>query len=189
MLLVPAAMQFARPATLGALAMVATDEDDELQWVFSVMSWVLASLNVPVAVNCSVPPAVAVGATGVIAIETSVPVPTVNVVVPVMPDAVADMVAVPPFLPCAMPDERMEAMLGLEDLHDTPLRLVAMLASLKVPVAVNLISVPFEMRGLTGVMVIETKCAVETVSPVDPVIEPKPAVIVVLPVATLEARP
>ncbi len=29
--LVPAAMQFARPATLGALAIVATLDDDELQ--------------------------------------------------------------------------------------------------------------------------------------------------------------
>jgi hypothetical protein len=50
--LVPAAMQFASPATLGALAMVATLAEDELQCAFSVTSCVLASLNVPVATNC-----------------------------------------------------------------------------------------------------------------------------------------
>jgi len=37
---VPAALQFAKPATLGALAIVATGADDELQWLFSVMSCV-----------------------------------------------------------------------------------------------------------------------------------------------------
>jgi hypothetical protein len=50
--LVPAAMHRASPPTLGALAMVATLADDELQWVFNVMSCELPSLKVPVAVNC-----------------------------------------------------------------------------------------------------------------------------------------
>jgi hypothetical protein len=49
---VPAAMQFTLPATLGALATVATVAWDELQWAFRVMSWVLASLKVPMAANC-----------------------------------------------------------------------------------------------------------------------------------------
>jgi len=48
---VPAAMQFAAPATLGALAMVATVACEELQCVFRVTSCVLASLKVPVVVN------------------------------------------------------------------------------------------------------------------------------------------
>jgi len=63
------------------------------------MSCVLASLKVPVAVNCCVPPAAAVGFAGVTTSETSVPVPTVRVVVPVTPDAVAEIVTDPPFLP------------------------------------------------------------------------------------------
>jgi hypothetical protein len=96
---VPAAMQFANPATLGAFATVATGADDELQWLFSVMSCVLPSLNVPVATNCCVLPAVSVGAVGVSASETSVPVPTVRLVLPVMPDADAEIVTVPPFFP------------------------------------------------------------------------------------------
>jgi hypothetical protein len=51
MVAVPAAMQFACPATLGAFAIVATGAEDELQWLLRVMSCVLPSLNVPVATN------------------------------------------------------------------------------------------------------------------------------------------
>jgi hypothetical protein len=96
---VPALLQVASAAMLGALAIVATLAEDELQCAFSVMSWVLPSLKVPVAVNCWVVPAVAVGATGVIARETSVPVRTVKVVMPLMPDADAVIVTEPPFFP------------------------------------------------------------------------------------------
>ena len=99
MLLVPAATQFATPATLGALAMVATDAEDELQWLLSVMSCVLASLNVPVATNACLLPAFAVTVAGVMASDTSVPVPTVKVVLPVTPEEEAEIVAVPPFFP------------------------------------------------------------------------------------------
>jgi len=99
MVLVPAALQLARPATLGALAMVATGAEVELQWLFSVMSCVLASLNVPVATNACVLPAFAVTVAGVTASDTSVPVPTVNVVLPVTPDEEAEIVTVPPFFP------------------------------------------------------------------------------------------
>lgn len=97
--LVPAALQFATPDTLGALAIVATAAEDELQWLFSVMSCVLASLNVPVATNACVLPAFAVTVAGVMASDTSVPVPTVNVVLPVMPEDEAEIVALPPFFP------------------------------------------------------------------------------------------
>ena len=99
MVLVPAAMQFATPATLGALATVATGAEDELQWLFRVMSCVLASLNVPVATKGCVPPAGAVTVAGVTASDTSVPVPTVKVVLPVTPEDEAEIVAVPPFFP------------------------------------------------------------------------------------------
>ena len=99
MVLVPALLQFAKPATLGALAMVATGAEDELQWLFRVMSCVLPSLNVPVATNSCVVPAAAVGADGVRTSETSVPVPTVKVVLPLTPEADAVIVTVPPFLP------------------------------------------------------------------------------------------
>ena len=155
--LVPAAMQFAKPATLGAFAMVATLEDEELQCAFSVTSCELPSLNVPVATNCCVLPAEAVGAAGVTAMDVNVPVPIVKVVLPLIPEELAEMVTVPFFFPCAMPDERMDATLGLEDFQDTPLKLLATLPSLNVPVAVNLIDVPVLMRGVAGVTLIDTR--------------------------------
>jgi hypothetical protein len=153
------------------------------------MSCVLASLKVPVAVNCCTVPAAAEGLAGVTTSAINVPVPTVSVVVPVTPEAVAEMVTEPPFLPWHIPDPRREAMLGFEDFQEIPLRFVATLPSLKVPLAVNLMDVPFAILGLAGFTVIETKCAVETVSPVEPLTEPKRALIVVPPVATLVARP
>jgi len=156
MVVVPAPAQCARPPTLGALAIVAIEADEELQWLFRVMSCVVASLNVPVAVNCCVLPTVAVGAGGVTKSDTRVPVPTVRVVVPVTPEEDAEMVTDPPFLPCAIPELRTDARFGLEDFHVTPVKLVPVLPSLKVPVAVSLIDVPFAILGFAGVMLIET---------------------------------
>jgi hypothetical protein len=49
------------------------------------------------------------GFAGEIATETSVPVPTINVAVPLTPELVAVIVTVPAFLPWASPDERIEA--------------------------------------------------------------------------------
>lgn len=97
--LAPAPKHWAKAATLGAFAMVATLDDDELQWLFSVMSCELASLNVPVATNCCVLPTLHVTVAGEIASDTSVPVPTVSVVVPVTPEADAVIVTDPPFFP------------------------------------------------------------------------------------------
>lgn len=179
----------ARPAAPAPLAMVATLAEDELQCVFSVMSCVLESLNVPVAVNCCVLPTATFGAVGVIAIDDSVALLTVSVVVPVTPEALAEIVTEPSFLPFATPVERTFAMFGWFDFHVRPLRLVATLASLKVPLAVNLINVCRWIVGLAGLMAMLTRCAVETVSVVEPLTDPKVAAIVVVPVATLEARP
>jgi hypothetical protein len=104
--LLPVFFVVARPATLGAFATVATLADDELQCVVKVISCVVPSLNDPVAVNCSVLPSVTVGFAGPTAIDVSVPVPTVTVVVPVTPEALAETVTLPPFFPCTRPDAR-----------------------------------------------------------------------------------
>lgn len=53
----------------------------------------------------------------------------------------------------------------------------------------NLRDVPFEILGLTGLIVIETRCAVETVKPVDPLTDPNAALIVLLPATTLDTKP
>ena len=104
--------------------------------------------------------------------NTNVPVPTVRVVVPDTPKALAVIVTLPLFLPCAIPDERMDAMFGCCDFQETPLRLVATLPSLNCPVAVNLIEVPALMRGFVGDTDIETKVTFETVNPVEPLTVP-----------------
>ena len=64
-----------------------------------------------------------------------------------------------------------------------------MLPSLKFPVAVNLSNVPLAILGFAGLIVIETRCAVETVNRVDPLTDPNVAVIVDVPVAMLVAAP
>lgn len=147
------------------------------------------SLKVPVAVNCCVPPFDTVEFAGVMASETSVPLLTVRVVVPFSPEALAVMVALPVFFPKAVPELRMEATLGVEDFHDTPARLLPVLPSLKVPTAVNFTKVRASMRGLLGRMAMPTSLTVVTVRLVVPVTEPRTALMVVLPVATLLTRP
>ena len=169
--------------------MVDTLACDELQWLFSVMSCVLPSLNEPTAANCCVLPALQVGSAGVTASDCNVPVPIVRVVVPCTPEAEAVIVTDPAFLPCAIPVERISARFGFDDFHETPARFPPVLPSLNVPSATNLIEVRTTIRGFAGLMVIPTRCAVDTVKPVDPLTEPKVAAIVELPGAMLVARP
>ena len=63
------------------------------------MSCVVLSLKVPVAVNCCGPPSDTDGFAGVMAIETKVPLLMVSVVVPLTPDADAEIVTEPLRLP------------------------------------------------------------------------------------------
>jgi len=146
-------------------------------------------LNDPVAVNCWVFPRVTDESRGVIATDVRVPVPTVRVVVPLIPAELAEIVTVPAFLPWARPEPRTWAMFGFEDFHDRPLRLLEVLPSLNVPTAVNFSDVPFWIRGLLGLMLMDTRWAVETVKVVDPLIAPSVAEIVVVPVARLPTEP
>ena len=185
----PIPLAVARPATLGALAIVATLAEEELQCAVSVISCVVPSLNDPVAVNCCVPPTLTAGLAGVIAIDVSVPVLTVSAVVPFTPAAAAEMVTLPLFFPYATPDERTCAILGLEDFQLKPLKFVDVLPSLKVPVAVNLIDVLRAILGLLGVMVTDTRCAVETVKVVEPLTDSTVAMMLAVPVVKLDASP
>ena len=130
MAVTPDALAVARPATPGLFAMVATVPDVELQWELSVKSCVVASLNVPVTANCCVPPVVVVGSIGVIAVDTSVPLPTTSVAVPVIPTSEALIVTVPTRFPRAIPVPRMDANCGLLDFQETPCRLFTTLPSL-----------------------------------------------------------
>jgi hypothetical protein len=185
----PALPAVARPAEPCPFAIVATLAFVELQWLFKVTSWVVASLKVPVAENCSVLPAAMVGLIGEIAIDTSVPLPTTNVAVPVIPESEADIVTVPTRLPCATPLERTDANCGLDDFQETPRRVAIVLPSLNVPLAVNLIEVPSAMWALPGFTEIDVNFAVDTVNIVDPLIAPEVADMVVVPVARLVTSP
>jgi len=101
--------------------MVATVGTVELQCESMLTSWVEASLNVPVAMNCWVAPVLTVAFVGVMATETRVPEPTVTMVVPLTPDKVAVTLSVPAFLAWRVPLPRMLARLFFED-RQVPMR-------------------------------------------------------------------
>ena len=93
----------AKPA-LGPLAMiVATDGVSELNVVIAVMSLLLPSLKLPIAINCCWPPIAIDGFAGVTAIESSVAWVTFNIAELTLPPKLAVMVAVPMATPLAMP--------------------------------------------------------------------------------------
>jgi hypothetical protein len=95
--LVPIETLVAKPSLPEALLTVATAGIEELHVTEPVRSWVVASLYVPVAVNCCVVPSAIEGAVGVTAIETKTAAVTSNVVEPAMALAgsVADIALVP----------------------------------------------------------------------------------------------
>src|SRR5262249_39546911 len=76
--------------------MLATLVDDDDHFTTLVMSCVLPSENVPVAVNCWLTPRGFVGLSGVTAIETAEAVLTVREVEPLTGPCDAEIVAVPP---------------------------------------------------------------------------------------------
>jgi hypothetical protein len=91
MLVVPTATVVARPEVFT----VATAEESDDQVAVLVKSCVLPSLNVPVAVNCCVPPSASEGLGGFTAIDTNMAGVTVNEVEPTIVPEVALMVAIP----------------------------------------------------------------------------------------------
>ena len=78
----PTARALARPSDPRAVEIVATASSDEDQITDAVMSWVVASVKVPVAVNCCVVPFAMLGAGGSTAIETRLASVTVTRVLP-----------------------------------------------------------------------------------------------------------
>src|ERR1700746_2779687 len=78
MLVGPAPTAVARPFEPDALLMVATPVAEEAQVTVEVRSWIVLSVKVPVAVNCSVSPLAMLGVGGVTAMDTSVASVTVR---------------------------------------------------------------------------------------------------------------
>lgn len=83
----------------------------------------------------------------------------------------------------------MVAMVGLDDVHVATLVTSWLLASLKTAVTKNCSVAPIVMDGLTGLMINPVNVGAMTVDGVLPAIDPRVAVIVVVPEFTPVALP
>jgi len=109
---------------------------EELHRTEAVMSCVVLSLKVPIAVNCLVVPTAMLELAGVTVIENRVAPVTLRVAVPVTEPEVALMVAVPTPTPVDKPAELIVATVDGDDDHATEVS-TCVLPSSKLPIAVN----------------------------------------------------
>ena len=123
------------------------------------------------------------------AIDTSIAAVTVRAVDVVTVPEVALMLAEPTSTLCANPVLVIVAVETVSDDHVNIALRFCVLPSVNVPVAANCSDVPRAIAGNAGVMARDTSAAAVTVSFVDPVKEPAPAVIVAVPWATPLANP
>jgi hypothetical protein len=126
-------------------------------------------------------------AAGVTAMETSVAGVTVRPVDPLIDPKAALMFVLPAVTAVARP-ALMVATVVLVEVQETVLVRFCVVPSLYVPVAVNCRVVPFAIEALAGVTAMETSVGV-TVRLVEPLIDPKVALMFVLPAVTAVARP
>jgi hypothetical protein len=161
----------------------------DVQVTVAVMFWMLPSLYVPVAENCSVDPATIEGFAGVTAIDCSVAAVTVSKVEPLMDDDVAVMVEVPTAAPLAKPAALIVAVAVVPDDQVTVEVKFCVEPSLNVPVAVNCCVAPLVIEGFAGVTAIDCSVAAVTVSTVEPEIDDDVAVIVEVPTPAPVASP
>ena len=115
MVLLPVLFAVAKPP----VAMVATPVVADAQVTKPVRFWVLLSLYVPVAVNCSVRPLAIEGFAGVTAMDCRVAAVTVSKVEPEIEFRVAPMVLLPVLLAVARPPAAMVATPVVADAHVT----------------------------------------------------------------------
>jgi len=122
----------ARPPAL----IVAVFDVEDFQVTELVRFCVLASLNVPVAVNCNVAPTLIDELVEVTVIDSRVGVMVSDIVPLTVPDA-ALIVVLPAATPVARPAELIVAILEAEDFQFAELVRFCLLPSLKTPIAVN----------------------------------------------------
>ena len=182
---VPTPAPVARPVAV----IVAIEVVLELHVTVLVRFCVVPSLNVPVAVNCSVAPLVIDGFAGVTAIDCNVAAVTVNTVEPLIVPDVAVIVEVPTPAPVAKPDALIVAVKVVPELQVTLEVRFCVVPSLNVPVAVNCCVVLLVIDGFAGVTAIDCKVAAVTVNTVDPLIAPDVALIVEVPTPAPVASP
>src|SRR5216684_3780152 len=133
MLVEPVPTLVARPVLV---PMVATVVVPEAHVAVVVMSSVLASENVPTALNCCVAPLVIDGFAGVTASDTSVAGVTVSSVEPVMLPLVAEIVEVPTPAAVASPVLLIVATVPVASVEPVMLPLVAEIVEVPTPAAV-----------------------------------------------------
>jgi hypothetical protein len=180
----------ATPVASPLLLTVAVGVLDEVQVTCAVISCVVESEYVPVAVNCWVAPTALLAVAGVTAIEDRVAAAvTVKVAVPDLPLKVAVMVAVPAALAVARPLLATVAVAVLDELQVTCVVIVWVVESEYVPVAVNCWVVPATLVAVAGVTAIEDRVAAVTVRAAVPDLPLKVAVMVTAPAALAVARP
>ena len=125
-----------------------------------VISWVVPSAYVPVAVNCWVAPPGMFGLAGVTAREDSVEEVTVRVVFPETVPTLAVMVAVPAARAVARPLLLTVATVVSEELQETWVVISPLGPIANVPVAVNCWVAPTDMVALAGLTAMEVGSAI-----------------------------
>ena len=141
----------------------------------------LPSLYVPVATKLMEVVGASTALAGATEIEVSVAELTFSGALPETPAKVAEMLAVPGAIAVALPRPPTVATAGLSEAHVESLVITCRVRSLNKPLAMKFNLVPGAMVRPEGVTVTDTIVAFETSSVVEPLIEPRVAVRVVLP--------
>ena len=165
---------------------------EELHVTVPVMSCVVPSENVPVAVNCCNVPSGTEGDAGVTAIEVAVAFVTVTVALEKTPPEVAVMAVLPAATPKASPGAPftlIPATARFPELHCTAPVMFCVLPSLKVPMAVNCVVVPCAIDIVKGVIAIDCTIALVAVTLALDEMLPEAAVTVAAPSAIAIASP
>ena len=197
MVVLPSPTLFAKPIPAVSLPMVATAASLEFQVTDAVISWVVESEKVPVAVNCSVVPKASDGSVGVISMETKLASVTLSVVLPLSP--LAESVAVIATLPAATALARpllaaslpTVAIVSSADVQSTCAVMSWVVKSEKIPVAVNCVVMLIAAVGSVGVMLNSVNTAEVTVSVVSALILVAESIaeIVTVPISSAVAAP
>jgi hypothetical protein len=108
---------------------------------------------------------------------------------PVIAPEVALIVVLPTPALVAKPLLPIAATAGCDDVHVTELLMSWLVLSENDPVATNSCVRPSTIAGFAGVTAIETRFALVTVNTVEPPTEPTEAVIVLVPLPKLVAKP
>ena len=149
MCVVPVPFAVAKPL----LSIVATLVSDDFQVTALVMSTVVPSSSVPIAVNCFVPSEAIEALLGLTAIERRLATVTVTLVEPLIVTEVAVTLIVPYETPDTKPpSDTVATVVSSEDQLTEPV-MFFVLPSLYVPVAVICLVLPTATDGVTGVTV------------------------------------